>query len=492
MNVFKAIKKNKFFPYLAPLFAIGFIVALHLSMTLYYRKNASLNADEGYYALAARSVMEGKIPYRDFAYTQMPLLPYFHGAVMTMTGFGLMQQRTLNVIWSLFGVLVIALAIRQRSGTWAPGVLAVFAASSSPHWSVMQTIGKTYGAAGMFMAICTAAALVRFPFRPRAIVFTLAATLAVGCRLTCLPVAGFLGIAMLLEARRPRDRILIFALPTLVISLTFLPFILAAPRAFLFDVVKYHLASVFDRQSLAGWLDWWEIAPGAVLLFVAGLATSGQIIKKRDWPYIPLLLAGLAGILLPMASKSAYGEYIVPTTTVATAIGILACVEHGGYHQSAALKFLWVLPALVLLQPLPKESQDHLTSVNETALFIKEKAKPGPMLTPLPIVAVESGRSVVPGTEMGIFAAMGPDVRSGILAPKYKYTTLRELTDLVSAKEPAVIVLQKGNSPWNFAWQVPTLRRQPKSLHNKFLEAVKEHYQSAAVFGHFFEVFLPK
>ena len=34
-----------------------------------------LNQDEGWYLLAARNVSDGKLPYRDFAFTQGPMLP---------------------------------------------------------------------------------------------------------------------------------------------------------------------------------------------------------------------------------------------------------------------------------------------------------------------------------------------------------------------------------------------------------------------------------
>jgi hypothetical protein len=38
----------------------------------------ALNQDEGWYLYAAQSVCEGKMPYRDFFYTQGPVMPYVY------------------------------------------------------------------------------------------------------------------------------------------------------------------------------------------------------------------------------------------------------------------------------------------------------------------------------------------------------------------------------------------------------------------------------
>ena len=39
-----------------------------------------INQDEGWYLYAANLVAEGKVPYRDFAYTQGPVMPFVYSA----------------------------------------------------------------------------------------------------------------------------------------------------------------------------------------------------------------------------------------------------------------------------------------------------------------------------------------------------------------------------------------------------------------------------
>jgi hypothetical protein len=53
---------------------------------LYYSQHRLIAGDEGYYTYAARLVAEGKTPYGDFFYPQMPLMPYLYGAVFSVFG----------------------------------------------------------------------------------------------------------------------------------------------------------------------------------------------------------------------------------------------------------------------------------------------------------------------------------------------------------------------------------------------------------------------
>ena len=47
-----------------------------------------LNQDEGWYLYAARLVSEGQILYRDFAFTQAPLLPLAYSLVQPLMEWG--------------------------------------------------------------------------------------------------------------------------------------------------------------------------------------------------------------------------------------------------------------------------------------------------------------------------------------------------------------------------------------------------------------------
>ena len=68
------------------LLAVALVAGLYLGIAGYFVRHGMINFDEGFYAYVAREVMRGRVPYRDFAYTQTPLLPYLEGAAMSVTG----------------------------------------------------------------------------------------------------------------------------------------------------------------------------------------------------------------------------------------------------------------------------------------------------------------------------------------------------------------------------------------------------------------------
>ena len=70
----------------------------------------AVNQDEGWYLYAARLVGEGKVPYRDFFFTQGPVLPYIYSF---MPVHGLFSGRLVTFAFSVFSVLV-AVAFARR------------------------------------------------------------------------------------------------------------------------------------------------------------------------------------------------------------------------------------------------------------------------------------------------------------------------------------------------------------------------------------------
>ena len=111
----------------------------------------------------------------------------------------------------------------------------------------------------------------------------------------------------------------------------------------------------------------------------------------------------------------------------------------------------------------------------DAARYVRGNAPAGPILTPVPIVAVEADREVMPGTEMGMFSALHPKERT--LARHLRMTTVKDLTIMVKKKIPAAIVMFRRGPNWNFRWIVPTLRRQPRRLHGRLLKAINTEYR---------------
>lgn len=78
-----------------------------------------IDGDEGAYLAAAALVQGGDVPYSDFLYTQMPLLPYVYGSWAAGWGEDWYAARLLSV---LFAVTLGALLYRHLSGRFDRGL----------------------------------------------------------------------------------------------------------------------------------------------------------------------------------------------------------------------------------------------------------------------------------------------------------------------------------------------------------------------------------
>jgi hypothetical protein len=506
------------------LVAVGFafVFGIYFANHGYFCTHSRMNADEGFYAIAARSVMRGQLPYRDFGYTQMPLLPYANGLAMTFAGFGLTSQRVCNILWTALGLLGLAMALYKRTGSLEPAALAVFFAGTSPFAAEFTAQGASHGVTTCFTCLSAAAVLWPGGLLPRTIAFALFGTMTVGCRLAMSPMIFFLTLALFAEARTWKQRAIVLGIPIGVGLLAIGPFLLASPEGFWFFNWEYHVGSSFDRRRLEGQpTEWWKAGHGALVVLFMGLAGLRHLFRGRRWQDILLLVAGVAGVLAPMAPKSGYGWYIIPAVPVAAAVGLSAL---WGRVESPEPRypfrhFLWALPMLLLLMPFPlevstgkpttfsamaawtrdtvllretpprKPNERTAGFVEDIADYLRNKVPPGPVLTSLPIVAVEAKREVWPGTHMGMFAAMDPgqDMR----ARRLNLTTISLLTEAVRSRKPAAIVKLVGSSVWNFKWRVPSLRRQPDRIYTAYEKAIAENYEMAFKSGNL-ELLVPR
>src|SRR2546429_7932666 len=79
------------------------LAAVFVPMSLF----GLVDGDEGTYLLVSRLLIEGQLPYHDFYYPQMFLLPYVYGAWMTLVGYSWYGARLLSAFFSvMLGLLV--------------------------------------------------------------------------------------------------------------------------------------------------------------------------------------------------------------------------------------------------------------------------------------------------------------------------------------------------------------------------------------------------
>ncbi|HBO98522.1 MAG TPA: hypothetical protein DD637_01600, partial [Verrucomicrobia bacterium] len=113
----------------------------------------ALNQDEGWYLYAARLVREGEMPYRDFFFTQAPLLPIVYSA---FTGLfkGILGGRLLTAAFGLLGILTAVRLVQElvpREKRGVSGLLVAFLLGSNLYHVYYTALPKTYALAGIFV-----------------------------------------------------------------------------------------------------------------------------------------------------------------------------------------------------------------------------------------------------------------------------------------------------------------------------------------------------
>src|ERR671935_3245744 len=75
-----------------------------------------VDGDEGVYAYASRLAVHGHLPYRDFFYEQMPLLPYVYGAWIGVFGESWYAARSLSALAAAAVGALLYLHVERRAG----------------------------------------------------------------------------------------------------------------------------------------------------------------------------------------------------------------------------------------------------------------------------------------------------------------------------------------------------------------------------------------
>lgn len=224
------------------------VAASWLSLSALNLWMGELNQDEGWYLYAAKQMTEGLKPYRDFAFTQPPMLPLVYSWVFNWVGhFGLVGGRAVTWLFGAMGTLAavwLAMRAGPRQAQRLTAGLCFILIAMNLYQSYFTTVVKTYALSSMFL--CAGLAMLSFVgprkgFRAAAgSGFLLACAAATRISLGAALTLG--GLYLLICRRRLRAWAwLDFALGGLLgLALAFLPFLALGREGFRFGVVEYH------------------------------------------------------------------------------------------------------------------------------------------------------------------------------------------------------------------------------------------------------------
>lgn len=479
---------------LALILAIG----IHAAAAAFHIFFGALNVDEGFYSLAARSAMEGKIPYRDFAYAQLPLLPYVNGPLLSVVGHGLFAQRLVNGLWAVLALALAAYLVGRRTHPLL-GIFLALTFSTTPAWLYFVHLGKTYSFTGFAVMLATWAFWDLPPGGKKFWVLGFLGVLGTGCRLPAAPFFAVLWLAALWQNHTPNWRDFVQAGAGLVFfaAVLLLPFFLLSPEGSRFWPFAFQLASVLERNWHVLWDDILRLAPAWWVALVLGLVLCAA---KRRLPPTPVLSLGLAALvalamnLLPIGAYEEYGIPFLLPLACTTATGVFALTAEwpaakkiwllillGGFHlvapplltrhrgtPRADLVSLW-LPSTV-----PSFDRDLPVSLARARAVVervlpKDRLFIGPNL----ILAVETGRPVPGNLHLGPFS-MSRDFEPE-KARRLHLMTYPEITAIFSDPEVPLVAFFPA-SPFNYNWSVPSFHGQPEVERQQWAELFRRDF----------------
>jgi 4-amino-4-deoxy-L-arabinose transferase-like glycosyltransferase len=303
----------------------------------YVSQQHFIDGDEGFYLLAARLVLQHKIPYLDFFFTQAPLLPYVYALWLKVAGVSWASARILcALLTTLLGGLIYE-HVCHETGKWLAGIAAVLLFASSSLVFVWFPIVKTFALATLFLFLAYVI-LSRLTAASPAWQVALAGVafgLSVDTRSYVVAVAPVFFAWILWQARGRRAHRLLWFLGGFILGIApSLALFFASPDAYLFNNLGYH-----QLRSSSGLIGNWKNKAEVVRLLLTGNHTGFQFTvlsaicagmfwlrrTRRPTSLFAFLLAALLGLisLLPTPAALQYFAMVMPFLIVA-AVGVVS------------------------------------------------------------------------------------------------------------------------------------------------------------------------
>jgi hypothetical protein len=423
--------------------------ALYGTVALFLVFNGATNVDEGFYGLISRAVLGGLLPYRDFAYTQMPLFPYIQGALMKVIGFGFIEQRLASGLWAFLTVAIGTTWLWRRK---SPALACAFAAlmTTGLQWMYFAHLGKTHAFVGLVVLAAALVVLSQPRFGPRMFWLSLLGVLAVGCRLPTGPFFFIVWTGLVAREFSGRNLARALAYPVLFSLVLIAPFIAAAPHAFWFWALDFHRVSNVLKYWHLSYGDMFVFAPAVnvmLLLLAAGLMTK----RLRLAAPLDILLLGLvATFTLNVIPRGTYPEYAMPEVPGLVLTLVLA---FGSLPRIAAAPWAWGILCLVNLTGPPVIDTAIYGETRKAAAFVRQFQQPGfPFIGSASIVALEAGSPVDPRMLMGSFCCTEAYDEAG--ATRLHMMTPEGIAKFMEDPRCDVFILFHSLNV-NFTWSMP-------------------------------------
>lgn len=434
--------------------SIRLIVALTLLMAIVLAFcNAwfsNLNQDEGWYLNAAQLVARGALPYRDFAFTQAPVMPFVYlGALPFVEEWGLLGGRLFTLLLGLAAAGISAWAAARIAAAEknAVALLAFMLMALNCYHSQFTTVVKTYALCSLLLS---AGVLFSTWSESRhgmlaSLLSGVLLALAAGTRISATVFIPIAFIWLLIRAKRGHAVYegLAFAVgATTTLALVFLPFMLASPDNFWFFNIAYHSSRevggglgslIYKAGFLSRWAGAYSIAFFLSLIIMIralarrrSLARQRAIRKRSNSGTAWLWVGGAAMSLLHIMAPFPYEDYqvaVFPLFAIAIAVGSVDTAFEAIRSRHGMIYFLWGMLAISAVAAFSSPVNQDWFLLGRDKIWWRLKERPDvaklqrvgewlreesgrrtELLTLDPYLAVESGLRIPKELAMGPFS----------------------------------------------------------------------------------------
>jgi len=285
-------------------------------------------ADEGFYLLAGKLVAAGRLPYLDFFYPQMPILPFLHAIWILLLGADWETARLIATLFATASATLLFSYLRQWRGL-SIATLSLVTFATAPEILSWFTVCKTYVfAAFPLIASCLllhhSLSQEHSGSKSRGKLFFLLHLIgglllgiAIGIRLFYVFFIPVYFLYVLIKGGRG-DRKIVFSAQLLGLALAAIPHLFYMIRdfdAYWFNNIGYHLNRNHRPDEIAETLRYETIALATGMHLKEHLASS--LLPLLLWSNIGIVFFSAAQRRLPPLATALgiilFASYLIPT-----------------------------------------------------------------------------------------------------------------------------------------------------------------------------------
>ncbi len=520
-------KKTAFYYWFSGIIVLCLLALYAINVVL-----GPLNQDEGWYLLSAINTAQGMVPYKDFAYTQAPVLPQFYAVFSDIWApVGVLGGRIFSAILGILGIFFFTVAsycLAPKGRKGAAAIMTMALLGLCPVYTYFTAIPKTYALAGLFVGagVFALVSRKRFSFEFAAAFFALAA----GVRLSLGVILAAVGFGLLVFYKRKELRFawLRFGIAgAIMLGIIFIPVLLQAGDNFIF-CQTYHMEreapGFFQRVVLMGGFTSRILQayfPMFALALVAGLivwftthrqyhtrvpltGSKACVLIKRfaGWAsttsieHIFVLIIALAfgaTLLIHGTAPFPYDDYQtpgMPLLAILSAVLFAMATRNVAWYRSLLVLSFVCIGLFALASPMcmnwvlerqdrfwfDMQDEPQVLKLKRVGAGLRERLPEDAILfTQDAYLAVEAQRRVAPGLELGPFC-MFNELSAEEAALRRVHTPDTMLDALESGQYSFVVV-----SGYSFAISCPSTERTPDELVAQFYDVLENKYKLIAV-----------